>query len=328
MRTERQSPGDPSPNGGGGGSDQRPCERVRLATPEGDIAGIWYPAETPGTRLLFCHANGFCASTYRRTFQLTDRSVEILALDLRGHGRTSLPIELHGHRSWDVYADDIALALEAAEDRFGPGPWVFAGHSLGATAAVLAAARAMARAVNGAESVVAVRLIEPVILPGVLRMLARTPILRPAMARSALVRGARNRRATFGSRAEAISAYGAKPLFAAWADGVLHDYLEDGLVSQDGGVRLSCTPEWEAANFLAQAHRPFAALESLARAGKPISVLCGARGSTVADGARRGLSSLGAHVRTLNQAGHLIPMERPIDAAGFLAGAGPRERRT
>ena len=262
--------------------------------------------------LLFAHANGFCASAYARTLTALGDQFDVFALDQRGHGRSRLPADPAGHRDWRIFAEDIARALAAIEARFEPNaPWTLAGHSLGGTASLMAA--------GDAERVRAVRLIDPVLLPFP-RWLARTPLWPLFAARMPLVRGALSRRARWPSRGDALAGYRDKPLFRRWAGGVLEDYLADGVIEDETGARLACAPAWEAANFAAQGHDPWAPARAyLARPDADLSILVAERASTASRSAQRRLARLGARIDQAAGAGHLIPMERPDAVAAFLA---------
>ena len=57
----------------------------------------------------------------------------------------------------------------------------------------------------------------------------------------------RRRRGTFGSRAEALDHYTARPPLAGLDRAVLRDYVEHGLADAgDGTLTLQCAPDYEA----------------------------------------------------------------------------------
>jgi len=282
-------------------------ERVTLDLARGRMAGLFFDGDRRRP-ILFAHANGFCASAYRQVFEAMGGGHAALAVDLRGHGRSTMPADPQSHRSWDVFGADIAAAMDAAAAELGlKGPWILAGHSLGATSSILAAA--------GRSDIAAVRLVEPVIMPRLAGLLAGTPIWPLFARRMGLVRGALSRRATWADREAAKRHYADKSLFRDWAPGVLEDYLRNGLIDTADGVRLSCAPVWEAANFAAQGHDVWGALR---RVKAPVAVLAAARGSTVPEDARRRLRKAGVALTILEGAGHLLPMARPGEVAAFL----------
>lgn len=288
-----------------------PHAGVRMMTPigDGDIATLRF-GDNAAPPLLFAHANGFCASAYRQMLIALGDRFDVFAVDLRGHGRSSLPTSGPPHRGLDLFGADVSRLLDRLTgNRALHGPWMLAGHSLGAVAVTFAAV--------GRSDVAGLKLIEPVAIPSSLSMLARSP-LWPALApRLPLVGLAQSRRAVWPDRAAAKASYARKPLFATWAAGVLDDYLEDGLTDGEGGVRLSCAPAWEAANFAAQAHDFWGAL---AKAPAPVAVLAANHPSTtVRKGARARFRRLGAAVVEIGGSTHLFPFEEPQEAANFLA---------
>jgi pimeloyl-ACP methyl ester carboxylesterase len=98
------------------------------------------PARAPA--LLMAHANGFAAGSYAPWLGLLARDLAVFALDARGHGRSSWPEgALDEIFHVDRFADDLALVAAAVAERCGAGGLHFAGHSLGAAAALRLAAR-------------------------------------------------------------------------------------------------------------------------------------------------------------------------------------------
>lgn len=280
-------------------------ERFAVALPEGSVAG-WRFQNSGAPRLLFCHANGFCASAYRKMLSLLAPRFDVFAIDLRGHGRTSLPADPRKLRDWRVYAGDIAAVLD--HPSMQGGTWILAGHSCGAASAALAA--------EGRTDVARLALIEPVAPPPALALIASTPLWPVLAGRMPLARNARARRSRWTDREAARLSYSRKALFSAWAPGALEDYLKDGLREEGGEAVLACAPEWEAASFMAQAHDFWGAI---ARAPGPVRVLAADHpGSTLFAGAARRFARLGAEVTMQRGAGHLLPMEAPEAAAAFL----------
>jgi len=278
--------------------------RFSLKRPDGAVAG-WRWVNEGAPPLLFCHATGFCASVYKRMLQPLSDRFDIFALDMRGHGRTSLPADPGTLRSWDIYADDVASFLNS-EARDG---WTLSGHSMGGVVVAMAS--------RGRKDVSAIRLIEPVAMPPATALLARTPIWPHIAQRFPLVRGARQRRSVWPARGDVMASYDRKKIFRSWAPGVLADYLEDGLVDADGGVRLSCAPAWEAATFQAHANDFWGAVRA---APAPIRVLAADdRSSTVWPGALRRFRRAGGQVAKQPGASHLIAMEKPDFVAEFVA---------
>jgi pimeloyl-ACP methyl ester carboxylesterase len=285
--------------------------RLSVAIEGGAVAALRF-GRAGAPPLLFAHANGFCASAYRRMFEALGETFDIFAVDLRGHGRTALPARAEGHRSMAIFGEDLRRTKTALTPLAADGAlWVLAGHSLGAVAALKAAA--------GDGTVAAVRLIEPVAMPRLWNALAGSP-LWPALApRIPLVRGAERRRDRWPDRDSVFKSYARKDFFSGWADGVLADYLDDGLVADEAGVRLACAPAWEAANFAAQANDLWGAM---ARVKAPVRVLAARHASSTLRGnSAAHFRRLGGRVEHVPGVTHLLPFEQPGLAAKFLADA-------
>lgn len=248
--------------------------------------------------VVFSHANGFNARTYRTILGFLAREMRILAVDLRGHGRSTLPAVIEGRLGWREMEEDL-LALLAAEDA---PPVVLAGHSMGGTTSLLAAAAAPAR-VKGLV------LLDPVIFPHATQADA---------AESPLVQGALRRRPSFPSKQAALEAYVGRGAFKTWRREQIADYVEDGFKEiGTGEVTLACAPEWEASNFRTHNYDPWAAF---AQSRCPIDIRRAAEGSTCRLDAREAALTADGRVsvETVPATSHFLPMERPDVVADAL----------
>lgn len=256
--------------------------------------------------LLFLHANGFNALTYRRILApLADR-YRILAIDQRGHGSNTLPTPIEGRTGWDDFRDDLLVLLAVLDVR----NTVLAGHSMGGASCLGAAARAP-------ERVRRLLLVDPVILSRDMLDGAGTGE-RP---HSPLIEGARRRRAEFASRAAAFDSYRRRSAFSGWPDDMLADYVADGFRDLPGGhVRLACEPVWEASTYIAQANDPWS---DFAATRCPIEVLKAERDSTCrTDGQEDHLTADSRiTIETIPGTSHFLPMERPDLATDRLTSA-------
>lgn len=253
------------------------------------------PADRP-LDVIFLHANGFNAGTYRGILAPLGERFRILAVDQRGHGHTTLPAEPFASNAWTVFRDDLLALLEA----LGETPRVLSGHSMGGTACLMAAAE---RA-DAARDLV---LFDPVIVPP-----EHAAAIGPdGMRNSPLALGAMKRRASFPDRETAVQGWIGRGAFKTWPEETIRDYVADGLVeTADGDVRLACAPEWEASNFSSHFHDPWTAF---ARAVAPIHILKAEIGSTCRIEERQDALIASGKVRVDLIAGtsHFLPMERP-----------------
>jgi len=280
---------------------------IPLAGRGGAMAALEFGPDDRPVDVVFSHANGYNARTYRTILQPLAGDLRILALDLRGHGASTLPTVIEGRAGWVEFRDDLLALLAAA----CPAPVVLAGHSMGGTSSLLAAAAEP-------ERVRAMALFDPVIMP------VEAQQNREAMETSPLAVGALRRRATFADRRAAFSAYHGRGGFRTWSDAQLADYVEAGFrETPQGDVTLTCRPEWEASNFRTHNYDGLAAFrESRAR----IRVLRAAEGSTCRiEGHEAELAATGRiAIETVPGTTHFLPMERPelVQATLRAAAAG------
>jgi pimeloyl-ACP methyl ester carboxylesterase len=284
--------------------------------PGGRMHGVAFGAETHNPDIVFSHATGFNALTYRTLLAPLGEKFHVLALDARGHGRTELPAKRWGYTSWTRHRDDLIAVLENFT-----APVTLAGHSMGATVSLLTA---------GARTdlVCGLALLEPVILPAAAYAASQMPF-GPALQRMTmpLAVGAAKRRNAFGSKEEAVAAFTGRGVFKAFPAEVIADYVEDGLVAEGAGFKLACAPTFEAATYCAQRHDPWGALR---RVTDPLVLLRAERTSTISEAAMHRMAAIKADARvaTVEGAGHMLPMERPdrarsaIETAVLLGKAG------
>jgi pimeloyl-ACP methyl ester carboxylesterase len=241
--------------------------------------------------LVFLHANGFNAQTYRRLLAPLAERFRILAIDQRGHGGTDLETRREGRGDWLDLRDDL-LAFLAALDLEGV---VLSGHSMGATVSLLAADTEPGRCRR-------LVLFDPVLIPA-----------RPGTSAedSPMVQAAERRRAVFPSRADAVSAYRGRGAFRTWPDPILEDYVAAGFHDLPGGdVTLACTPAWEAFGYATQGHQP-RAQAALLRAAVPADILCAETASTCHVNDPDALDEERTRIATIPGSTHFLPMERP-----------------
>lgn len=211
--------------------------------------------------LAWLHATGFNAGTYRPLLKRMADDL-VMALDARGHGHSTTPANPRDLRSWDQYYRDFVSFLDALDH-----PIAVAGHSIGATTVVFAAA---ARP----KKVAALVLMEPVLidpLPGLgFGLLKHVGV----GTQTRLAQGAARRRSEFPSLEAAYQTYRSRQAFKAWPDEWLQAYVRAGFRRQAaGGVVLRCAPAWESRTFAVTEHWPWRAV---AKVQCPTTVLAGA----------------------------------------------------
>ena len=266
--------------------------RKTLPLPEGKVSCLQW--EGAGPFLHFAHATGFNAETYRGLLTpLTDR-LSVAACDQRGHGFSTLPAE-EPPTGWTIYRDDLLRILECLDH----GPAILAGHSMGGTVSLMAAALRP-------ELVRGLVLVEPVMVP----LLAKFLLYFVRSPQPNLADRAAQRRQTFASFDAALAAYTGRGAFKNWPNATIADYLHGGLIADPDthAMRLACKPSWEAATFRAA---PFGKARLARRVRCPITVLYGTIASTCRDSEVEVFKRAGARTVKVDGASHFLPMEHP-----------------
>jgi len=220
----------------------------------GDFSVLHREASDEGSVAVhFAHATGFNAETYRELLAVLDPSLDVYAMDARGHGMSEAPADPNRLRSWRPYRKDLEAFVETLSR-----PTVLAGHSMGATVSLeLAAARP--------DLVQGLVLIDPVIVPpshiallAVARTLGLSDRLIP------IVQLAARRRMEFPSKQDAVENYVGKGPFKTWPREWIEAYVDGGTVpTATGTVRLSCDRLWESQSFAKSSINPYRAIKKL-----------------------------------------------------------------
>jgi pimeloyl-ACP methyl ester carboxylesterase len=264
----------------------------------GEFSVLW--RGRAGVPVHWAHATGFNAAAYLPLLATFDPSLEVCAMDARGHGMSQAQAEPRKLGSWKVYRRDLARFLRSLGR-----PAVLAGHSLGATVSLELAA-------EHPDLVLGLLLVEPPLVDPQLRLQATIAKRLGLSARLPIARGAAARRAEFPSREAAIENYLGRGVFKSWPREFVEAYVDGGTVeTASGSVRLSCEPAWESRTFAKWSTHPYRAIERLRC---PVTLMSGAR-----DERPLGPKAIAkfvelcpeARVVSVPDAGHLLPMERP-----------------
>ena len=271
--------------------------RRNLPLFDGAVSYLEWEGPRGAPLLVFLHANGFNAETYVSILGPLASQFRIIAPDLRGHGSTTLRADPR-EGNWTIFRDDLIAFV----DKLGLRPDVLAGHSMGATASLLAAGKRR----DIAQALV---LAEPVLQPD--RLVAYAAYARATGQEDKLmmrVASTKRRRAHFGSREEAFKSYLGRGAFRTWPESMVADYLKGGLVARGGGFGLACAPAWEARLY---SIFPF----GLARLGVrvPVTMLLATEQSSANADVVASIARRNRRTRLLTVPGttHFLPMEKP-----------------
>ncbi len=278
--------------------------RFRVELDAGEVAGISFGEPTQPTQALFLHANGFNAMTYQSILEPLGKLWHVAAIDLRGHGRTTLHADPRKLKSWNQYRDDVIEVIE----KIAPEGLVLSGHSMGATVSLLVARKRP-------DLVKGLVLADPVILSAPLYFAMHIPLVSSLIgSQIPEVKGTLKRKVHFDSVEEAEENLKGRGAFATWRAPFLTDYLSDGLTPTEGTAgKLACEPAWEAAGYRAQKNRPWAAIYSMKKKRFPFILLQGEKKSTSVSDIDQRIHSVrpDAAVTRVPGTTHFLPMERP-----------------
>jgi pimeloyl-ACP methyl ester carboxylesterase len=261
-----------------------------------------------GPLLVFTHATGMCARVYRDLLGPLGDRFRIVAVDARGHGRTELPARPGDIPvDWKPYRADLVALVQA----LGGGPILLAGHSFGATVSFEAAVET-----PGLAS--AVCLIDPPFIP--FKHAGSYLSVRNAdgLPDNPMAYQAERRRGHFASVEAARLAYHGRGVFGGWPDSALDAYLEGGLLPDGDGVRLACSPGWEATSFRGVS----TTFEASLRACRfPFTVVAAAERSTVPPEEEDFIRNQhpDATVVRIPGTGHFLPVTHPDAVRPYLA---------
>jgi pimeloyl-ACP methyl ester carboxylesterase len=255
--------------------------------------------------IVFSHANGFPAGTYRQLFEAWRAAgYEVLAPEKFGHDPV-YPVT----SNWPHVRDQLIHFIE----RLRPGQAVhLVGHSLGGYLSVLAAAKRPALA----RSVV---LIDAPLVAGWRAHSVHAMKLGGLMKRVGPGRVSVRRRWQWPSAEAAWTHFAGKQAFARWEAGVLRDYIAcgtepDPAAAAPGGVRLAFQREIETRIYNTLPHH-LGTLLQRHPLRCPVAFIGGTRS---AENRQAGLALTRAlaHGRMEWLDGtHLFPMERPLQTA-------------
>lgn len=224
---------------------------------DGHMSGVHFGDIKQPVKLVFLHSTGFHALSYRSL--LEGLGVHVLALDLRGHGHSELPIENISFSSFRLHAHDVIAYLEQYID----GSVILCGHSMGASTAILAAEMAP-------HKVSKVLAFDPVVLPFAARLTMSTRAGRDFMKNKfPIARATGRRRNWFSSQESAFERFKGRGTFKQFPDEALWDYVSGGLIPHikegEHGFKLACPPHWEQYTYVAQGHNMKKAITKLPR---------------------------------------------------------------
>ncbi|WP_395693442.1 alpha/beta fold hydrolase [Piscinibacter sp.] len=269
--------------------------------------------------IVFSHANGFPAGTYRVLFEAwRSAGYRVVAVEKFGHD-PRFPVS----SNWPHLRDELIHFTE----REAKAPAVFVGHSLGGLLSLLAVCKRPDLAAG-------LVMIDSPVITGwrahSLQVVKATGLVR----RVSPGRVSRTRRHEWPDRDAVRAHFAAKPVFAAWDPRVLDDYVAAGTEpdpsNPQGGVRLAFDRVTESRIYDTLPHHLGTLLHRHAPKC-PVAFLAGTQSVEMRQGGIAASKAL-AHGRFATmEGGHLFPMEKPDETAAavlqWVEGMGSPEAR-
>lgn len=272
--------------------------RQTIATMRGPQSALLATHAGPAAPWLhFGHATGMHAHLYTRLLAPLAPHFNIIAADFRGHGESPFPVDDRPANRWQDLADDTMALLDALAP---VTPVWLMGHSLGAVCGLVALEQ-------HPDRLAGLLLLDPPLLP-----VTPVPDFSPeSLARAMpLVRQSLGRRPHFPDRETILARYRGRGVFTNFSEEDLAAYVDGGFAPDDHGLRLRCTPHWEAATFNG-------VMEDIDRwpgaLTRPFALLAGDTGSTVPDEtlARYAAHPLCREAGRLAGTDHFLPLQVP-----------------
>ncbi len=248
-------------------------------------------------KLHFAHANSYPVGVYRQFFKLLSAEFDIQSLDMHAHN-PRYPVSDGWPHLVDEYIHELTTRYRE--------PVILVGHSLGGMLSLMVAQQRP-------DLVRCVVMLDAPVVGGwrafawrLIKRLGKAYKIPPA-------KFSIRRRNVWPDAQAAYDHFAAKDLFAAWAPGVLADYIDSGLKPHPQGVQLRYTRENETAVYATLPHH----LPQLLRKGYPVPIgFIGGDNSweTSQSGHKYTRALVGRHFRIV-PGGHLFPMENPALAA-------------
>jgi len=272
---------------------------MRSVPSSGGVTVVLHEHGGTGRPTLLSHATGFHGAVWEPLAAALGDGFQRWALDFRGHGASTGPADQD--LTWTAITDDVLAVLDALV--VPAGQLLGVGHSMGG-ACLLMAEQARPGTFAG------LWLFEPITPP--------RGAMGPSEGANALAVGARRRRPSFPSAAEALANFAAKPPLRALRADALHAYVRHGFHDgEDAEVHLACRPEVESRVYEGGgAHDAF---ERLGEVACPVVVACGGDSAgpalfmpAVAEALPHGRLERHAHL------GHFGPLEAPGELAASV----------
>ena len=256
--------------------------------------------------LVFSHANGFPAGTYRVLFDIWEKAGwKVLALPMLAHD-PAFPVT----SNWTHLRDQLLDFIKREADPAKNGPVMLAGHSLGGALSLLAACKKP-------EWAAGLVLLDSPVVSGWRAHSVRVVKATGLIGRIPPGKTSAARRQKWASREEVMAHFSAKHKFARWDPRVLADYVASGFKDVDGVTRLAFTRDVETRIYNTLPHN----MERILRNHPPrcpVAFVAGTQSEELRQASAGQSKRLARQHFHWMEGSHLYPFERPDDTAALV----------
>ena len=265
-------------------------------------------SRTHGPQLIFLHANGYPPESYRLLLDALAREFCVRAIELRPLWHSSAPASID---SWHELSRDFLSWLRHHAD----APIAAVGHSMGAIVALRAALQEPSR-------FLALVLVDPVIvLPKQILEWRRVRHAGQGYPLHYAIRRAEKRRSVFENMNEAFEAYRRHAIFRHLGDEELRQAIRGMMQTTDGHLALRYSPAWEAHLYFTAMWNDGDLWAGLPSLSVPTLIVRGSESDTLSEGVCAAVQAANRRIQveTIEQATHLVPLERPAEVCAVTS---------
>jgi len=257
------------------------------------------PADGTRPTIVFSHANGFPAGTYRVLFERWRAAgYDVKAVERFGHD-PQYPVT----SNWPHLRHQLIDFVE----REVRGPAFLVGHSLGGMLSLLVACKRP----DLAQGLV---MLDSPVITGWRAHSVQMAKLTRLMPRISPGKVSQSRRFEWPSREAVHQHFAAKPVFARWDPRVLADYVHSGFEDTAGQVQLAFHREVETRIYNTLPHH----LPALLRRHQPrcpVGFIAGTQSTEIRQGGVAASKAMAKERFVWIEGSHLYPMEKPEQTA-------------
>jgi pimeloyl-ACP methyl ester carboxylesterase len=261
-----------------------------------------------GDQLHFLHANGYPPACYTPLIEHLKRDFHIIGM----HQRPLWPQEKpEGLKDWRLLSEDFLRFLS----EYGSVHVIAVGHSVGGIVTLRAALREPDR-------FRAIILVDPVLFPPYLILTWNlTRALGLGWKVHPMISGAARRRNKFDNLEILYQGYRRRDVFRNFTDEGLRAYIAGMTCPRaSGGYELVYSPEWEARIYFTGVWRDLEVWRGLKTLQVPTLFVRGRQSNTFWEKAAARVKRInpGSRMETIENSGHLVPLEHPLEVANLI----------